>query len=376
MFAADGLLIDKARTTRDGYLAVRAKAARTGVYQYGGAEIDPENKHGLRDADMVNVLRDEGTVFDPRSAHSFIGKPVTNDHPAESVNSANWCDHARGIVMGAEWQEGGYLAFDLMLTDAPTIAAVKAGKRELSNGYTADLEFGDFTAPDGTKCQARQTNIVGNHVAIVHRGRAGSMCAIKDVVALCDANPAALADFQETKIVAKLTLDGLVVDLTDAAAVEAAIRKLQDAAADKDRALADAATKASEATGKIAVLEKQLADAKAASEPAAIEKRVADRAALIADAKKVKADIVTDGKADADIRRECVTANLGDAAKDMDDAAIGGAFTAILNAPAADTLRNALKDGAKVPTNIADSIDTARRARLAALGTAYRGKAA
>jgi hypothetical protein len=56
----------------------------------------------------------------------------------------------------------------------------------LSNGYTSDLEFGDFTAPDGTKCQARQTSINGNHVALVD-GRAGPECAIKDGFALCDA---------------------------------------------------------------------------------------------------------------------------------------------------------------------------------------------
>ena len=192
MIFADALTLDAPRKTRDGYLAVRAKAARVGTYQYLGSEIDPENKRNLRDAGMVNVLRDDSAVFDNKSAHSFIGKPVTDDHPREAVNAGNWRDHARGVVMGA-MRDGEYLAFDLLLTDASAIAAVNGGKRELSNGYAADLEFGDFTAADGTKCVARQKSITGNHVAIVDRGRAGSSCRIGDA-AICDALPIALQD--------------------------------------------------------------------------------------------------------------------------------------------------------------------------------------
>ena len=137
---------------------------------------------------MVNVLRDADAVFDPLSAHSFIGKPITDNHPTVAVNAKNWRDHARGTVMGAKWEEGGYLAFDLMLTDADTIDAVNAGKRELSNGYAAELQFGDFDGPGGVKCVAKQIAIKGNHVAIVDRGRAGPSCAIRDA-ATCESVP-------------------------------------------------------------------------------------------------------------------------------------------------------------------------------------------
>jgi hypothetical protein len=65
-------------------MVVRAKAARTGVYQYAGSEVDPKNEHGLRDQALVNVLRDDATVFDKKAVHSFIGKPVTVDHPREA----------------------------------------------------------------------------------------------------------------------------------------------------------------------------------------------------------------------------------------------------------------------------------------------------
>lgn len=192
MLFSDALTLDAPRRTSDGYMAVRAKAARTGVYQYAGVEVDPDNKHGLRDQASVNVLRDDAAVFDERAVRSFIAKPITDDHPREAVTAANWRDHGRGIVMGAI-RDGDHLAFDLVLMDAATIAKVEAGKAELSNGYAATLEFGDFSGPGGEKCQVRQAGIVGNHVAIVDRGRAGSSCRIGDA-AICDALPIALQD--------------------------------------------------------------------------------------------------------------------------------------------------------------------------------------
>lgn len=192
MLFSDALTLDAPRRTSDGYMAVRAKAARTGVYQYTGREVDPNNEHGLRDQAIVNVLRDEAAVFDERAVRSFIAKPITDDHPREAVNASNWRDHGRGIVMGAV-RDGDHLAFDLVLMDAGTISKVEAGKAELSNGYAATLEFGDFAGPAGEKCQARQAAIVGNHVAIVDRGRAGPSCRIGDA-AICDALPIALQD--------------------------------------------------------------------------------------------------------------------------------------------------------------------------------------
>lgn len=199
MFFADALTLDAPRRTSDGYLAVRARAARTGVYQYTGREVDPDNAHGLRDKGIVNVLRDDNTVFDRKAAQSFVGKPVTDNHPRESVNAANWRDHARGTVMGA-MRDGEYLAFDLLLTDATAISKVDGGKRELSNGYGAELEFGSFTAKDGTVCDARQSRITGgNHVALVDHGRAGPSCAITDA-ARCDSAPRSIFD--------SLTTDG------------------------------------------------------------------------------------------------------------------------------------------------------------------------
>ena len=263
----DALTLDAPKRTSDGFLAVRARAAKSGVYAYSGAEVDPDNKHGLRDAASVNVLRDEATVFSPSSVRSFIGKPITDDHPSEAVTAANWRDHSRGVVMGA-MRDGDHLAFDLVLMDAATIAKVEAGKVELSNGYSATLTHGDFTAPDGTKCQFRQDSVVGNHCAIVDRGRAGPTCRIGDA-AICDSIPLPKLNNDGDRPVKTMLIDGLTVDYSNPDTAKATIDTLIAARDVAKTSLTDAQGKVveHEATivakdAEIVKLKKEVADAK------------------------------------------------------------------------------------------------------------------
>ncbi|WP_207078467.1 DUF2213 domain-containing protein [Novosphingobium sp. KA1] len=362
-------------------MAVRARAARTGVYQYGGSEVDPDNKHGLRDTALVNVLRDDGTVFDEKSVRSFIGKPVTDDHPADPVTTANWRDHARGTIMGA-MRDGDYLAFDLLLTDAEAIAKVEAGKRELSNGYRSDLEFGDFTAADGTKCQARQKSITGNHVALVDRGRAGSECAIKDGFAVCDALPSNLLDSltQESPVPKIVLIDGLSVDVSNADIAATTITTLmtaRDAANNKVAGLeTQVATLTAESQtkdAKITTLEQQVKDAK----PTPAQLRDAGKALIIvADKAKTLGITVTDEMDEAAIMKATVAKQMGDAAKDWTADQIAASF-AVLTKDAKPQGNGVQPLGApKVISDNAAATQTARAAWLADKQTAYRGQAA
>lgn len=397
MLLTDHLTLDRKHRTKDGYLAVRAKASRVGVYQYAGSEIDPDNKQGLRDRAMVNVLRDNGTVFDKAAARSFIGKPVTDDHPASAVTADNWTQHARGVIMGA-MKEGDYLAFDILLTDAALIDKIEAGKRQLSNGYAAELEFGDFTADCGTKCEARQANLFGNHIAVVDRGRAGAECRIADA-AVCermDADTLAKiirdgetysaaelgdkntrdgiskvgADLMATK---QITFDGMPIEATDQA--EAAIRKLEgqvssltDSKAESDTKVGELTAAVSTKDGEIAALNQKLKDAEIG--PDKLQQMVADRSALIERAKGLDPKIVTDGKTDAEIRKEVVSAKLGDVAKDFDDNAIIGAFAGLTKDAkpnhGIDPVRKVIADGAVQFGDTASIRDAARASRYAA----------
>lgn len=361
MFFTDTLTLDAPRKVKGGFMAVRARAARSGVYDYLGSEVDPTGQH-FKPTDTVKVYRDAADVFDKASVASFIAKPITNDHPTVAVNADNWNAYAKGTVMGA-LKDQEYLAFDLMLMDGPLIADVESGKRELSNGYSCELVIGDGIAPDGTAYQAKQVNIIGNHVAVVAKGRAGSQCRIADSggnsFAQCEANPTAITDFNNEGPKMKIMLDGLHVDLSDAEAVKAAFDKKDKALADSAKALTDANTKVGTLTAEKSALEKQLVDAKAID----LDALVADRASLVATAKAYDAKIVTDGKASEDIRREVVAADLGDAAKDFDASQIAAAFAVITKdaGKAADKVVNI--DVPKVTHDAAAITNSIRAAR-------------
>ena len=174
MKMTDAATLTGARVTPEGYLVANVRTARIGTQDYLGSELDRP------DLDTVTVYRDESEVFRKASLQTFGLLPVTDDHPADLVTA----DTARMVSVGTTNEEvlrdGEYLRIGIKLTDAATIRKVQDGKRELSVGYTSELVWGDGIAPDGTAYQARQTNIVGNHIAIVAAGRAGPLARIGD----------------------------------------------------------------------------------------------------------------------------------------------------------------------------------------------------
>lgn len=330
-------IIDKGRSS-DGFLKVRARSARAGVYDYLGAEIDPQGKK-FKPADTVKVYRPAEEVFDRASLASFVAKPITDDHPSTAVDASNWRDLARGAIFGAV-KDGDYVGFDLAFMDAATIDAIDKGKHELSNGYSCDLSIEDGVAPDGTAYQAVQRNIRGNHCALVDRGRAGPECRVGDAkperFASCDAFTAdQLAELKaflttsprETRV--KITnLDGMPVNLTDAAAVEAALTKLDQKVSDAETALADA-TKAHDKA--IAAKDAEIDGLKAkAVDQAAIDALVDAKADVVAKAKAIVGDNLGDtaGKTVAEVRRMALDAK-GIEAKDKSDDYVEARFDAL-----------------------------------------------
>lgn len=353
MYFADALTLDAPRRTSEGFLAVRARAAKAGVYQYTGREVDPTNAHGLRDQASVNVLREPEQVFDERAVHSFLMKPITDDHPTEAVTATNWRDHARGTVAKA-MRDGDNLAFDLILMDAHAIAQVDAGKVELSNGYGCKLDFGDFTAADGTKCAARQTNIVGNHVALVDRGRAGPTCRIGDA-ATCDALPSTVLKPAE-KPVKTMLIDGLTVDIANADTAQATITTIlaaRDAATAKvaglETQVAALTTDKATLTAEKATLEQQVKDASAPDKL----RDAAKAYALTADKAKALGVNVTDAMDEAAIRRAVVDAKVAaDLRQGWTDAQYSASF-AVLTADVKPATGNIVSLHA--PINIGDA---------------------
>ena len=320
MYLADRLTLDAPKRTKDGFMAVRAKAARAGVYDYAAFEVGGD-AHGFKATDTIKVYRPADEVFAPDSVASFIAKPITNDHPAQPVTADNWKQHARGVNMGA-LRDGEYLAFDLVMMDAALIADIDSGKRELSNGYSCQLDWTAGTAPDGQAYDAIQRNIRGNHIAVVDKGRAGPDCKIKDSnggnnFAACDANPLAISGLSEG-FKMKITLDGVSVTLTDANEVQAAFDKKDAALSDAAKALADAQAETVKLAAEAVAKDAEIAALKTAVADAAITpEKLREAAKNYADAKGKAAAFGVDPDEDDDadaIKKKVVAKKMGDAA--------------------------------------------------------------
>jgi hypothetical protein len=368
MLIIDTVSLGDARTTADGYMVADAKIARTGIQQYSGAEM------GRPDLSVVRVFRPEAEVFHADALASMAHRPITVNHPTEAVTAANWKRHSVGQTGGDVARDGDYVRVPLVLMDQKAIDAVKGGKRQLSVGYSAEIDWTAGQTADGQSYDAVQRTVRGNHLAIVDQARAGPACRIGDGWSA----PQEVGD-RDMPDLKKITLDGLTIEVTDQG--YEAIIKLQKAITDGDAAkakaekdLADAVTAHATAIGtkdgEIAGLRKQIPDA------AALDKLVSDRAALVDGARKVLGTTYDPaGKSAADIKRAVATKAFGDeSVKDQADAYVDGLFAAALKSAggaSVDPLRKVLGDG----TRTADASAAAYEKSVADLN-AWRTKTA
>jgi uncharacterized protein len=328
MFFTDKATIGSLRKTEDGYTVAVARAVRTGVQQYHATEL------GFMEDEVINVYRAPEDVFHADSLQSFSHAPVTIGHPREHVTADNWSDLAVGEVSTAATKDGDWVALPLILKDK---AATEQPWRELSAGYTCELVAEDGVAPDGTPYSHKQTNIRINHLALVDKARAGSKARLGDEDHKWGVSPI-------TKEVPQMELKTVVLGDEAVQVVATDASKFDAYKAASAQALADSEEKVGELTAKLADAESKVVS------DADIEKRVADRVALVSAAKAVVAELVADGKSDAEIRKEVVVAKFGDeAVKDLSDAAIVGMFKAATLAKDSDeTMRQTLSDKSQV----------------------------
>ena len=306
MFLADRLNISTEREyTDEGFLRVPARISRIGIQEYLAVEM------GLTDrdpTDIIRVYRPEEEVFSHDSLNSFASKPVTNNHPPELVNPKNFRNFSVGFSGPEVAQDGMFAKTVLNVTDEEAIKNIESGKVELSNGYTADIDWTPGVTPEGEQYDAVQRNIKGNHIAIVERGRAGPACRVADN----------LPNLGDIVTMAKITIDGVDFEVSDQAAQ--AVGKLQASLIDAEK---ETQMKAEEVKAKEDEMEEEAKEAKKTEDslkaklddanskiPTAdtLDKLVADRTALVDSILKVAPEMEWQGK-DADtLRREVVTA--------------------------------------------------------------------
>ena len=159
--------------TPEGFLLCRdVPISRTGTFDYSPIEGGiPAGSDGL-----VHLSRNAEDLFSEDTMKSFEGKPVVIGH-SSFVDPKNWKDRSIGIAQNIRRGEGDNadkLLADLLITDQHGIDLVESeDMREISCGY--DAEPIDEGGGNG-----KQVGIVGNHIALVQKGRCGSACRIRD----------------------------------------------------------------------------------------------------------------------------------------------------------------------------------------------------
>lgn len=157
---------------QNGYLLIKqCPIASFGIFQYSAAQLGLDGDPNR----IVNVYRPEESVNDPEYLASFDVVPLINDH--EMLSGFQGDDSATapeeygtdGVLFnvgyGAPWVTG-----DLKIFSRSMQADLNAGKKDLSLGYTCDFDMKSGTF-NGTPYEVVQTNMRGNHIALVDVGR-------------------------------------------------------------------------------------------------------------------------------------------------------------------------------------------------------------
>tara|TARA_A100001201_G_scaffold138055_1_gene128560 strand:+ start:305 stop:1546 length:1242 start_codon:yes stop_codon:yes gene_type:complete len=266
--------VTKSEVTDEGYLKVWCKAARVGTQLYTRG-----------DGTQVREYRPEDEVSNPDSLASFGMKAVTLNHPKVLLDSKTTKLHQVGHAGSHVRFSDGFVEVALVITDQDAIDAVQRGDaQEVSAGYRVDYDPTPGVTPDGESYDGIQRNIKVNHIALVARARAGREARL--LLDSCDRNDA-VADIEPPSnspviSMARITLDGLDIELpADAAGAvqsfvketgraQAELQQKLDAQEEKIQAVVIEKTEAhariDASQERIAELEKQLAEAVAASE--------------------------------------------------------------------------------------------------------------
>lgn len=164
--------------TPEGYIIDTPIIARTGIQWY------------KRDDRDVAEYRPASEVFAPESLASFVGRPLTIDHPAFMVRADNVRSVVVGAILGEPWRDGENLRARVVVHDKRAVDLIERGlKAELSVGYTVETEQVAGTTPEGAHYDVIQRNIRCNHLSIVTRGRAGNARFSKEFPRMDEAKP-------------------------------------------------------------------------------------------------------------------------------------------------------------------------------------------
>jgi hypothetical protein len=347
---------DKIKRTPQGGILADSRPTRLGVLSY----TYPNGK-------KVRELRCQEEVFHPDSLASLAGAPLTVNHPSGgAVTPKNWRALAKGHVGDDVRQDGKFVSATVRVQDDATAAMIERGDlKEMSCGYTADVEFTPGTW-NGEDYDAVQRNIRYNHVALLPggKGRAGREVGLRlDDCSYAISMELTHADDAVTPVVVPTQ----VLDAKDFVP-----------RADFETLRAQVAVLESD----LAAERKLKTDALDAVSPAAIDKLVAERLTLVSKAQGLagKTELKLDGKSAMEIMVEAIKVAKPDMKLDGEsEAFVRGVFAtcsanvsavAAAHAKAQGTARDV---SAKKEDAASDEcpVDAARKRMLAHNATQY-----
>lgn len=158
--------------TPEGYLVcLNVPIASPDPMKYNNSDVGLDT-----DSDTVMISNPWEELSSPSTIASFEAKPVTAGHPDGKLLDADTATFETvgiGVNVRADEQNKVLLA-DLVIISNEAINAISNGIKEVSCGYSS-ISIADNG--DGT---GYRIGIIGNHIAIVPKGRCGSQCSIND----------------------------------------------------------------------------------------------------------------------------------------------------------------------------------------------------
>jgi hypothetical protein len=163
--------------TPEGFLICKdVPIMRSGELEYKESETPNVTPDG---SGVTVVNRSRSVLTNGMTLRSFEGKPVTLGHPEQDdfVTPENYKSLVVGTLQNVRTGQGDmtdYIISDMLINDSAAINKVLSGEiREVSVGGVGN--FKEVSPGVG-----EQDSLLGNHVALVKEGRAGSACAIRD----------------------------------------------------------------------------------------------------------------------------------------------------------------------------------------------------
>lgn len=156
--------------------------SKANVCPYYGREIPNAEVLGLEPDKIYRLYRDPEEL--KKAAPTFNNIPLlcihTPDFPGDPPR-----EYRVGVTHSSAAFDGTYLTNGLSVWDNSAIAGIETEEQEeLSSSYQYVADMTPGTTPDGEEYDGVMRDIVGNHVALVETGRAGSDVLVADSLPL------------------------------------------------------------------------------------------------------------------------------------------------------------------------------------------------